>query len=70
MNLLSRVRRLEGYRPKLPPEDECPAPMIGAEIEAGQPLPDEADVIPCRTCGGRHVQVIEEVVVEPEGTPT
>jgi hypothetical protein len=70
MNLLSRVRRLENSRPKLPPPEDCPRPMIGACIEKGEPLPDEADVVPCKNCTGRHVQVIEEIVIEPEGAPT
>ena len=65
--LLSRVRRLERYRPRLPPEDQCPASMIGAEIDEGAPLPDEADVQPCKNCSGRHVQIVEEIVIEPEG---
>jgi hypothetical protein len=37
--------------------------MIGAEVDEGAPLPDEKDVVPCRTCGGRHVQVVVEVEV-------
>jgi hypothetical protein len=41
--LLRRVCHLENIRPKLPPE-ECPAPMIGAAIDEGAPLPDEAEV--------------------------
>ncbi len=67
MSLRGRVRRLEGRRPKLPPPEECPAPMIGAAIDAGDPLPGEADVMPCRNCGGCHVQAIIEEIAEPEG---
>jgi hypothetical protein len=63
--LLGRVRRLMNSRPRLPPPEECPRPQVGACIDAGAPLPEEADVVPCKNCSGRHVMVIEEVVVEP-----
>jgi hypothetical protein len=62
--LLGRVRRLMNSRPRLPSPEECPRPMIGACIDEGAPLPDAADVMPCRNCSGSHVLVIEEVVVE------
>jgi hypothetical protein len=65
--LLGRVRRLESYRPDLPPPEDCPAPRIGAQIDRGEPLPDEADVLPCPNCSGCHVQVIEEVIIEAGG---
>jgi hypothetical protein len=50
----------------MPPE-ECPAPMFGAIIGKGDPMPEEADVQPCKNCGGRHVQIIEEIIVEAPG---
>jgi hypothetical protein len=65
--LQGRVRRLENARPMLPPPEECPRPMIGACIDKGEPLPDEADVESCKYCSGRHVQLVEEIVIEPEG---
>jgi hypothetical protein len=65
-SLLSRLRRLERL-PAPVPEDECPRPAFGAIIDAGDPMPDEADVVPCRTCGGRHVQIIHEIVIDAEG---
>ena len=65
IRLAGRVRRLESGRPRLPPPEECPRLMIGACIDAGAQMPDEADVMPCRNCSGSHVMVIEEVVVEP-----
>ncbi len=67
--LLGRVRRLESGRPKLPPPEECPCPMIGAEIEPGEPLPDEANVELCKNCSGQHVQIVEETVVESGEVP-
>jgi hypothetical protein len=62
--LLGRVRRLENGRPRLPPPEECPRPMVGACIDAGAPLPDAADVVPCKNCSGRHVQIVHEIIVE------
>jgi hypothetical protein len=39
--------------------------MIGAEIEPGAQLPNAADVLPCKNCSGRHVQVVVEEIVGP-----
>jgi hypothetical protein len=61
----SRVRRLERSRPKLPPPEECPRPLIGAAIAPGAPLPDEADVVPCQNCSGCHVPIVVEEIVGP-----
>ena len=63
--LLGRIKRLEDSRPGLPPPEKCPQPIVGAEIEPGAPLPDEADVLPCKNCSGRHVQVVVEEVMGP-----
>jgi hypothetical protein len=69
-HLLNRLKQLENDRPKLPPPEACPRPMVGACIDQGEPLPDEAEVVPCRNCSGSHIMVIEEIVVGPEGAPT
>jgi hypothetical protein len=61
--LQSRVKKLEADRPRFT-EENCPRPMIGAQVDEGEPLPREEDVVSCRTCGGRHVQRVVEVVVE------
>jgi hypothetical protein len=65
LRLTGRIRRLESRRRPLVSEEDCPAPMIGAQISLGEELPDPADVMPCPNCSGCHVQVIEEVIVEP-----
>jgi hypothetical protein len=66
MSLASRLKRLE-ERIGRGPVGECPNPRIGAIIEKGEPDPPDEKVAICANCGGRHVLVIETVVVATPG---
>jgi hypothetical protein len=64
---VTRLRQDLGRQ--LQPGEPCPRNCIGLILtycpEKGQQVPtySEADVTPCETCGGRHVLLIEEVIV-------
>jgi hypothetical protein len=58
------LRALERRRCARPAD--CPDPLIGAIVAEGEPEP--AAVAPCPRCGGRHILVIVERVVDPAAT--
>jgi hypothetical protein len=60
--LRAEVRRLRREVPVTVPENECDHPALGAIVEEGGPVP--ADAPRCPNCGGLHVLVIREEVVE------
>jgi len=62
VSLRARLTRLERGRLR-PGADDCPRPEFGALIRAGEPEPLPAAVGRCRTCGGRHVLHLVEVLV-------
>jgi hypothetical protein len=65
-----RIARLEKSVPKKLNPDECPRPCLGAIVVAGEPMPAEQEIHPCKTCGGRHVLEIVLEVVEVAPPPS
>jgi hypothetical protein len=67
--MAGKVKRLEGDRPSR--ESECPRQCVGLIVShrQGQPVPpyDAEDALPCRNCGGKHVLLLEVVVVDGDG---
>jgi hypothetical protein len=62
MTIHNRLARLEeriGLAGK-----PCPDHRVTSIVDAGDPLPDDADLLPCRNCGrpGIVLVIVEEIV--------
>ena len=70
MSLVTRVGQLERrFGRAVDPAEDCPDPLTGAIVAPGEPIPDDVDVAPCPRCGGRHVLILTEEVVEAAPPP-
>src|SRR5947209_8045271 len=67
MTITKRLRRLERRvaRPQSPCADPKANLILSSEADPLSPSLT-ADVPRCRRCGGQHVLVLEEVIVEPD----